>query len=276
MDIMVMKPLSLILVIFLFLANCVTMETQTYEKCIDGNCEKGRGVKQFGNGVYVGEFKEGKPEGQGVITYWQGHKFVGQFKNGRILGEGKFIHSDGNVEAGIWKQSEKSFTSWYYGIATEEAAERRQAENFSLLVAAYSGDALKAEELLKSPLHVPGLEESTGNTMLLIAAKQYNIRNLERNFDKVIDLFVLYRAKNVINQPNRDGQTPLMYAAANCPARIVKLLIANGADVNYGNNVRHWLWGHLDQRPLTWAIRYNREGNRDEVIAILKAAGAHE
>jgi hypothetical protein len=277
MDLVAMKVSGLLfLSLAMLVANCVTMPTQTYKECIDGDCLNGKGVKQFMNGLYVGEFKDSLPDGKGVITYWQGHKFIGQFNRGRILGQGKFVHLDGKVEVGNWKQPENFSGLWYHGSASEASAERRADENFKLLIAAYGANAEQAEALLKSELKAPGIEENTGNTILLIATKQCNRRNPERNYEKVINLFVRYRGKETINKPNKDGQTPLMYAAAYCPARIVKLLIENGADVSYGENVRHWLWGHLDHRPLDWAIMNNKNDSRDEIIAILKAAGAQE
>ena len=33
--------------------------------------------------VYKGEWKNGKPNGLGVMTYPDGHKYVGEWKNGR-------------------------------------------------------------------------------------------------------------------------------------------------------------------------------------------------
>lgn len=48
----------------------------------------------FANGdVYVGEFKEGKAEGEGEFLYANGQTYRGQFKNG--LRHGK----------GIWRRS---------------------------------------------------------------------------------------------------------------------------------------------------------------------------
>ena len=38
---------------------------------------------------YVGEYKDGKRNGQGTFTYPDGEKYVGEFKDGERNGQGK-------------------------------------------------------------------------------------------------------------------------------------------------------------------------------------------
>ena len=56
-----------------------------------------------GGGEYVGEFKNGKINGQGTLTYKDGSKYVGEFKNG-IGTQGTFTYADGSKYVGEFKR----------------------------------------------------------------------------------------------------------------------------------------------------------------------------
>jgi prepilin-type processing-associated H-X9-DG protein len=57
----------------------------------------------FTNGhKYVGEYKDGKRNGQGTFTFANGEKYLGKFKNGKYNGQGIFTFADGHVQEGIW------------------------------------------------------------------------------------------------------------------------------------------------------------------------------
>lgn len=61
------------------------------------------------NGKYVGAFMDGKQNGQGVDTFWNGHKYVGEFKNGAYHGKGLFIFADNSGRApqeGLWEDNQ--------------------------------------------------------------------------------------------------------------------------------------------------------------------------
>ena len=45
---------------------------------------------------YVGSWKDGKRNGQGIETYLSGQKYEGQWRDGEIDGEGKFFYSGGS------------------------------------------------------------------------------------------------------------------------------------------------------------------------------------
>ena len=64
----------------------------------------GQGTETFANGdKYVGEYKDGKPNGQGTETFADGDKYVGEWKDGKRHGQGTYTGTDGTVEKGIWE-----------------------------------------------------------------------------------------------------------------------------------------------------------------------------
>ena len=62
------------------------------------------------NDKYVGEIKNGKPNGQGSYTFgrgkWEGDKYVGEFKNEYRHGQGTYTSSSGRNYEGEWKDGE--------------------------------------------------------------------------------------------------------------------------------------------------------------------------
>jgi len=98
-------------------------------ECISGNCEDGKGALTFSNGnkyigefkngspngqiiftgpdgtKYIGEFKNGSPDGQGDLTFPNGSKYVGKFKNGLPDGPGTYTDANGNIEKGVWRNN---------------------------------------------------------------------------------------------------------------------------------------------------------------------------
>jgi hypothetical protein len=70
----------------------------------DGNTGEGRAVypEPIG-GVYVGEFENGVPHGQGTMTYNDGGGvYTGQWENDLFHGKGKLIYQNGDVYEGEW------------------------------------------------------------------------------------------------------------------------------------------------------------------------------
>jgi len=49
---------------------------------------------------YIGEFKDGKENGQGTLTYSYGGKYVGAWKNGEYNGQGTYTHPNGDKYVG--------------------------------------------------------------------------------------------------------------------------------------------------------------------------------
>jgi len=52
---------------------------------------------------YIGQWKDGKYEGQGTYTFPNGDKYVGQWKDGKIEGQGTYTWTDGTKYVGQWK-----------------------------------------------------------------------------------------------------------------------------------------------------------------------------
>jgi S1-C subfamily serine protease len=65
----------------------------------------GQGTFTFASGnKYVGEFKNDKANGQGIYTFAKsGNKYVGEFKDGKKSGQGTFTFASGNVKEGIFE-----------------------------------------------------------------------------------------------------------------------------------------------------------------------------
>lgn len=79
------------------------------------NCQ---GTFAWGSGKYVGQFKNGQPNGHGTISYGDIIYYVGEFKDNKFDGPGTLYSPDGAVkQRGIWKDgkfiegSENSFTA---------------------------------------------------------------------------------------------------------------------------------------------------------------------
>jgi prepilin-type processing-associated H-X9-DG protein len=64
----------------------------------------GQGTFTFANGEkHVGEWKDGKANGQGTVTFPSGNKYVGDYKDDKRNGQGTFAQANGNKYVGEWK-----------------------------------------------------------------------------------------------------------------------------------------------------------------------------
>ena len=81
------------------LPNCVgSWSTTNWDNCI--------GTYTLDNGnKHVGNFRNGKPHGQGTRTYARGSKYVGEYKNGKRDGQGTFTSANGYKYVGEWKEA---------------------------------------------------------------------------------------------------------------------------------------------------------------------------
>jgi len=57
---------------------------------------------------YDGGWKNGKPHGQGTLTWADGDKYVGEFKNGKKNGQGTYTLANGEEYVGEWKNNKCS------------------------------------------------------------------------------------------------------------------------------------------------------------------------
>ena len=69
----------------------------THSQCISGDCKNGKGKFDFGWCVYEGEFKNEKPEGNGIMKY-DDYSYTGNFKNGVEDGKGIITYKNGKTE----------------------------------------------------------------------------------------------------------------------------------------------------------------------------------
>ena len=86
-------------ILFLFLAIFANAQQQ----CLEGNCFDGKGKAQYAKGSYIGDFKNGKPDGFGSQTDESGI-FVGNFKDGVAHGEGVRTYKDGSTTLAIYEK----------------------------------------------------------------------------------------------------------------------------------------------------------------------------
>lgn len=64
----------------------------------------GQGTATYPTGAkYVGEYKGGRKSGQGTYTWPDGKKYVGEFKDGDRHGQGTMTLPDGTIQKGLWK-----------------------------------------------------------------------------------------------------------------------------------------------------------------------------
>lgn len=65
----------------------------------------GKGILSFSNGItYEGQFRKGKGTGQGTLIFSDGKKYVGGFKNGKGHGPGTLLFPDGKKYEGEFKK----------------------------------------------------------------------------------------------------------------------------------------------------------------------------
>jgi len=84
-----MKYIVFILLLF--------VPSSSFCQCKTGDCNNGTGTYDFGWCVYTGQFKNGKPEGKGVMKY-DDYTYEGNFKNGVENGNGIITYKDGRKE----------------------------------------------------------------------------------------------------------------------------------------------------------------------------------
>jgi hypothetical protein len=72
--------------------------------CIQGDCKNGRGtfVKKEDGSKYSGAFRNGLPQGEGIMQYANGEQYSGQWEDGEFNGRGTLKLLDGTEVAGFW------------------------------------------------------------------------------------------------------------------------------------------------------------------------------
>ena len=67
------------------------------------------------HGIYEGEILDGKPDGEGIYTWYKVEKYVGEFRKGFFHGYGTFTYLSGITAKGVFKKNKEWDT-----IRTEE------------------------------------------------------------------------------------------------------------------------------------------------------------
>lgn len=79
-------------------------QPQVAARCLSGDCQNGFGSYLFQDSSrYTGTFKNGLPEGRGVIYYANGERFEGTVKEGLLQGRGTIFFPDGRRVSGDWE-----------------------------------------------------------------------------------------------------------------------------------------------------------------------------
>ena len=65
------------------------------------------------SGIYEGQIENGKPEGQGTLTFLNGTKYVGEYKDGTWNGQGTFFFPGGEKWEGKFKDDAPWDINWY-------------------------------------------------------------------------------------------------------------------------------------------------------------------
>ena len=103
-------------------------ETITWSgDCVDGKASgEGRVVWRgsYGESVYEGDFRDGKPHGHGTYTYSNGNRYEGDFRDGKPHGHGTYTSADGRRYEGEWRDSKPHG----HGIYTTAAGRRYEGE----------------------------------------------------------------------------------------------------------------------------------------------------
>jgi len=56
--------------------------------------------------TYLGNWNDGKQNGQGTLTSSDGTKYVGEWKDGVFHGQGTLTSQDGRKEVGLWRENQ--------------------------------------------------------------------------------------------------------------------------------------------------------------------------
>ena len=78
-------------------------------ECVDSNYHNCQGAITYSDGtLYVGEFKDGLPNGQGTFTYASGTQYVGEWMDGKNNGQGTKTFADGSQYVGEWMDGKRN------------------------------------------------------------------------------------------------------------------------------------------------------------------------
>ena len=85
-----------------------TYQGQVQECLTKTNCMHGVGVYVKADSKYFGDFKNNKPNGEGLFLYGGGQSYEGSFKDGELHGKGVMIYTDGRRYEGDYKNNKRN------------------------------------------------------------------------------------------------------------------------------------------------------------------------
>ena len=97
-----------------------------YNVQVENGEPSGLRVIYYPNGnMYIGEWKDGKRNGQGTYTFQEGSRYEGEWKDGKYNGQGTYTLIDGNRFEGEWKDGKP----WNLTIADKNGNIIRKWDN---------------------------------------------------------------------------------------------------------------------------------------------------
>ncbi len=79
-------------------------DTVSLRDCNTNYCLTGLGKYTYKNGnKFVGDFRDGKPEGSGIVYYTNGDRYEGDWKKDAPNGKGVMHYTDGRVVGAVWE-----------------------------------------------------------------------------------------------------------------------------------------------------------------------------
>ena len=79
-----------------------------------GQFPEGRGVLySYGNGLYVGEFRNAVPEGKGMHFLPDGSIYAGELSDGKHCGFGRFFSDSGKIFSGELKKQDLTYINFF-------------------------------------------------------------------------------------------------------------------------------------------------------------------
>lgn len=100
--------------LFLLTILCLIVDLSWAGCASNGYCISGWGIYNFDDGQkYVGEFNDGRRNGQGTYTALTGEKYVGQWKDDKRNGQGTNIWPNGEKYVGRWKDGKRNGEGTY-------------------------------------------------------------------------------------------------------------------------------------------------------------------
>ena len=138
----------------------------------------GQGTLTFrGGDKYVGEYKDDEGNGQGTFTFANGDKFVGEFKDSARDGQGTLTLRDGMKHVGEWRINMR------YGQGIEYASNgsitRQGRWENNILVQSFAVDAQRFP--FNSPTQTASAQPSTAERVQLAAAAQSQLPPCQSN-----------------------------------------------------------------------------------------------